>query len=121
MSPPEGKVWHRLRYGLGGVEWHAQAIILGWIADFFCPQKRIVVEVDSSFHRGREKQDRLRDEVMTKHGITVIRVEASDINRNINAVLLTIIKITADLPDNPWPADFGQKKTKPVDKEDKSG
>lgn len=102
MSPPEGKVWKHLKRKFAGVEWYSQAIILGWVADFFCVQKRIVVEVDSSFHIGREAYDAKRDKVMGEHGITILRVQASEINMNVGATLIRILRLVEALPDNPW-------------------
>ncbi len=106
MSPPEGRIWHRLRYEFGDVEWFTQSIVLGYVADFFCPLRRIVVEVDSSFHIGREKEDAERDKAMERYGITVVRIEASDINRNISACLCKILDALSETEDNPWPAKF---------------
>jgi len=106
MSPPEGKIWHRLRFGFGGVEWFSQAIVIGYVADFFCPEKRIVVEVDSSYHVGREKADAKRDADMGKFGIKVLRIQASDINRNISAELMAILRLVEATEDNLWPAQY---------------
>ena len=106
MSMPERILWKRLKTGWAGVEWKAQSVILGYIADFFCPLKRIVVEVDSKFHEGREDYDNNRDKAMNEHGITVLRVQAKDININVGVALLAILRVVEKVEDNPWPAAF---------------
>ena len=40
-----------------------QHVIRGWIANFYCPAARLVIELDGSSHHDREAQDQLRDQV----------------------------------------------------------
>ncbi len=50
---------------VGGVQFRRQYVIGGrWIADFAAPAARLVVEVDGSAHRGRERHDARRDRAL---------------------------------------------------------
>ena len=74
---------------LNGHQFYRQKIIGSYIADFYCPKSRLVVEVDSGQHysaEGKEK-DRMRDDDMTKAGITVLRFSDREVLKNVNAVL----------------------------------
>jgi very-short-patch-repair endonuclease len=56
---------------------------------FYCPKSRLVVEVDGGQHysaEGKEK-DRMRDDYMTRVGITVLRFSDREVLENVYAVL----------------------------------
>lgn len=63
----------------------AQANVLGWIVDFYVPAARLVVEVDGGSHDGREPEDARRDEQMRAERYIVIRISASDVERDVDA------------------------------------
>ncbi len=74
----EAILWSQLRQRkCMGYRFHRQAVILGWIVDFWCPELRLVIEVDGSSHKGRHKEDARRDSVMVNAGISIIRISAS--------------------------------------------
>ena len=51
MTEPEFRLWLRLRkHGLGGLKFRRQAAMGPYIADFFCAEKRLIVEIDGSQH-----------------------------------------------------------------------
>lgn len=56
-------------------KWEAQAVVCGFIADFWCPSLQIVVEIDGAVHRKRsvKVRDKWRDGIMRRHSITVLR------------------------------------------------
>jgi very-short-patch-repair endonuclease len=105
MTVPELSLWGNLINGFAGVFWIPQAIVVGYIADFFCPEKRIVIEIDSSFHRGRKSYDKMRDTIMSLYGIKVLRFQAKDIIKNKVKVLRKIRRVTLSRPEGiAWPA-----------------
>ena len=65
-----------------------QKIIGGYIADFYIPDCRIVIELDGSQHYSDEgkEYDKERDEYMQSAGITVLRYSNLDISQNFNGV-----------------------------------
>lgn len=93
MTDSEMLLWSKIRgKQLKGLQFYRQKIIGNYIADFYCPKARLVIEIDGGQHydiEGREK-DRERDDSMAKSGIIVLRFSNSDISRNIETVLKVI-------------------------------
>jgi very-short-patch-repair endonuclease len=89
----EAVLWGHLRarrfYGL---KFHRQYSVGRYILDFYCPQKKIAIEVDGSGHmEERQKEyDTIRTEYLEIFGIKVFRVWNSDINTNLDGVLEAI-------------------------------
>jgi very-short-patch-repair endonuclease len=74
-TEPEARLWLRLRgRRCDGFKFRRQAVVLGWIADFYCPELRLVVELDGGYHDTRVEEDRCRDEVMCAAGLSVLRI-----------------------------------------------
>jgi very-short-patch-repair endonuclease len=75
----EHALWSRLRANKTGRKWRRQVPIHGYIVDFYCASLRMVVEVDGSSHRGKEKQDAMRDENLRGHRYTVVRTSNEEV------------------------------------------
>lgn len=71
-----------------------------YIADFYCPEKNLVIELDGNIHNKTEqkKHDQERDAVMEKHHINVIRFTNDDIFERIEEVIQTIIDVSNQSP-----------------------
>ncbi len=76
MTDAERLLWSKIRgKQLKGFQFYRQKIIGNYIADFFCPKSKLVIEVDGGQHysaEGKEK-DRMRNDYMKRTGITVLR------------------------------------------------
>jgi very-short-patch-repair endonuclease len=61
----------------------------GYIADFYCPKTKLIVEVDGGQHFSGEvaENDEIRDEYMASLGLKVLRFSNSDVLRNVDAVV----------------------------------
>jgi very-short-patch-repair endonuclease len=60
-----------------GVRWRRQYPVGGyWIADFACPELRLLVEVDGPHHRhpAQRGKDHRRDEILAGQGWQTIRI-----------------------------------------------
>lgn len=93
-TPTEALLWDHLRERqLGGFRFRRQCVILGWIADFYCPELGLVVEVDGKQHGWPVNQelDRKRDQVLLSHGFKTIRFESWKVRSEIDAVLQAIL------------------------------
>ena len=90
-TPSEKELWKFIRKKQLGVKFRRQHIILGYIADFYCPSKRIVIEIDGGSHINKSDYDSLRDFNFYKIGIKTIRIPANLVMTNIIKVL-SIIK-----------------------------
>lgn len=70
----EAALWHQLKdRKLSGLTFHAQEVICGFIVDFVCFERKLVIEVDGSSHVGREAYDARRTKALEKLGFKVIR------------------------------------------------
>ena len=47
-----------------------------YIADFIAPSRKLIVEVDGSYHASRAAADERRDRYLTRAGYRVVRVSA---------------------------------------------
>ena len=65
-----------------------QKILGSYIADFYCAEANLVIELDGSQHfteTGIEK-DTERTEFLNQYGVSVIRIPNSEINKNFEGV-----------------------------------
>ena len=72
---------HRFRF-------QRQKTIGSFIADFYCHEAKLVIEIDGSQHytdEGKE-YDQFRTEVLEEYGLTVIRFTNVQINKNFEGV-----------------------------------
>jgi very-short-patch-repair endonuclease len=79
VAEPERRLWHRLRNRqLGGLKFRRQVWLINYIADFYCVDLRLVIEVDGDDHAARETADRQRSQALTQAGFRVIRFANAD-------------------------------------------
>lgn len=85
---------YRLRAALQSVfsryEFRFNVPLYGYIADAYCQAVYLIIEVDGSYHVGRERQDQRRDEVFFRNGIYTLRVSAERVMKDINGVLADV-------------------------------
>jgi len=92
MTPAEQKLWQHLRANrLEGHHFRRQQVLGPFIADFYCHQAKLVVEVDGSVHNLQENYDHFRDEQMQEMGLHVIRFSNVQVDRDIEQVLAMIL------------------------------
>ena len=95
MTDAERLLWSKIRRKqLKGLQFYRQKIIGNYIADFYCPEVKLVIEVDGGQHYSDEgmEDDRKRDAYLTGEGITVVRLSDRDVLKNLEAVLEEIWK-----------------------------
>ena len=79
----ERHAWSLLRRkGVLGLKFRRQHRLCGFIVDFFCPQLRLVLEIDGGSHDSpaRADYDRARTERLQVHGYTVRRIRNADLD-----------------------------------------
>ena len=93
MTLPEGLLWQALRKRPDGLKFRRQHPLAPYIADFYCPAARLVVEVDGKSHDmgGRPEHDARRDRWMSDKGFKVMRLPVSDVLHNLDSVLAAIV------------------------------
>jgi very-short-patch-repair endonuclease len=90
QTPEERKLWARLRdRRLNGLKFRRQAPCGNFIADFFCEEAMLIVEVDGSQHAetANLKSDSARTLQLNSLGDEVFRVWNVDIKTNFSGVL----------------------------------
>jgi len=89
-TPHERILWRALReLPLEGTHFRRQAPIGPYVVDFFCPAKRLIIELDGGHHNEDEtaERDRERQSWLEREGYRVIRFWNSDITGELTAVL----------------------------------
>lgn len=88
-TEPEKRLWRNLSNSqLDGLKFRRQEVIGPYIADFMCPTRSLIVEVDGDTHD--DGKDRLRDDVLAQFGFRVLRVTNLEVMQNPEGVLATI-------------------------------
>jgi very-short-patch-repair endonuclease len=86
-TPQEILLWLKLKNSQLGFKFRRQHSIGGYIADFYCPTKKLVIEIDGSQHFVNQEYDENRSKYLEGLGIKVIRFWNNEINVNIDAVV----------------------------------
>lgn len=81
-----------------------QAPLFGYIADFYIPAARLVIEVDGSSHAGRRAQDAARDSALRAQGIETARVTNGHLKHGWTDALTRLARIIdGRVPEvRPW-------------------
>ena len=90
---PEGLLWQRLRLRPGGLKFRRQHPAGRYVADFYCHQARLIVEVDGVSHDmgDRPLRDELRDLHFRERGLRVLRLLAKDVLRDPDEAASTVV------------------------------
>jgi very-short-patch-repair endonuclease len=92
LTPAEAKVWARVRNRQLGFKIRRQHPIGRFIADFCCPETKLVIEIDGDTHTDPDQAeyDAARTEWLEAEGYRVIRFNNHDVHHNLDAVLEAI-------------------------------
>ena len=85
-----------------GVRFKRQHPIWMYIADFYCHELKLVIEVDGSIHNVKEviENDMIRQEDIVSFGIRVIRFTNIEVRTDIGSVISRIQTIINELQAN---------------------
>ena len=90
MTDAENMLRVRLRRKqLKGHQFYRQKIIGKYIVDFYCPKANLVIELDGGQHYSEsgKAKDKVRDEVLSKMRIKVLRYSDRGVFENIGGVM----------------------------------
>ena len=96
MTPSEKALWQRLRSNkIAGLKFRRQHPDKYYIADFYCHEARLVIEVDGPIHDriDRREHDQQRDGVMEDFGIMILRFSNDEIKCHLKMVLTRIEEV----------------------------
>jgi very-short-patch-repair endonuclease len=95
QTPAEEVLWERLRgRRFLGLKFRRQFPVEGFIADFYCHDVKLIVEVDGPVHCEPQQaaHDENRDIVLRSLGLKLLRVTNSEVFQDLDAVLRQIAK-----------------------------
>jgi cyclase len=101
MTHEEKLLWGYIANNQLGVKFRRQHPIWMYIADFYCRELKLVIEVDGGIHDREEVKanDNIRENDLNDFGIKVIRFTNYEIKCDI-AIVLTTIKNTISIIKN---------------------
>jgi len=106
MTPAEATLWSALKgRGAGGLKFlrpvgskraklerRRQQGIGPYVLDFYCPERRLCVEVDGSAHDYRYDYDEQRTLFLAQQGIRVVRFRNEQVFTCLNGVVAEIVR-----------------------------
>ena len=93
----ERKLWTILRNRqLGGFKFRQQVELDGYVADFLCLERRLIVEVDGGQHT--PERDARRTTYLENQGFRILRFWNHDVLQNLDGVWTTIEKALTTPP-----------------------
>jgi very-short-patch-repair endonuclease len=108
MTLPERLLWREIRGRQLGRRFRRQVPMDRYVVDFYCPEAKLIVEVDGEFHGERYEEDARRTARLERRGYRVLRFQAIEILVDLDAVLETLLNevtpppaLRATSPANP--------------------
>jgi type I restriction enzyme R subunit len=101
QTPAEEMLWQLLRNRkLNGLKFRRQHQIGSYITDFYCHEKKLIVELDGAVHNTpeRQKHDSTRDKFLTSSGFNILRFPNEEVFNNTEEVLKKIVDFKLPSP-----------------------
>ena len=92
QTEAEKRLWYRVRGDQQGVRFYRQKPLLSYIVDFYCPNAKLVVELDGGQHYEPEHRanDKIRDAELASLALTVLRFDNYQVMTEIESVIEAI-------------------------------
>ena len=91
QTPQEAILWNKLRNNQLGFKIRRQYSVGPYVLDFYCPSKRLAIEIDGPKHIENKEYDIERSDYLSVFNIKVIRFWNNEINDNIDEVINKIL------------------------------
>jgi very-short-patch-repair endonuclease len=92
LTPAEEILWQALKNRqLNGLKFRHQHPIGLFIVDFYCPQCRLIIELDGEIHDRQVDYDAVRTEQLNHFGYRVLRFRNQAVIKDLNDVLQKIL------------------------------
>jgi very-short-patch-repair endonuclease len=98
QTKAERLLWECLRAKrLNGMKFRRQHPLGRYIADFYCPEAHLVIELDGKIHQIKDQKeyDGSRQEVIGMRGIRVLRIKNEEIEQDIESVIRKVLSLTS--------------------------
>lgn len=101
----EARLWARVRNRALGPRFRRQVPWGRYVVDLWCPERRLVVEVDGAHHLEAESlaHDAERTAWLEARGARVVRFLNTEVLLETDAVVQRIVELLADLPPQAGP------------------
>jgi very-short-patch-repair endonuclease len=96
MTDAERLLWSKLRQKqIKRSQFYRQRIIGDYIVDFYCPKRKLIIEVDGGQHYDDKvkARDRMRDDYMKGVGLETLRISDREVITNLNGVIEKIYEM----------------------------
>ncbi|MEK9155826.1 MAG: endonuclease domain-containing protein [Patescibacteria group bacterium] len=93
-TPAEQIIWHKIRSRqLNNLKFRRQHHFGKYIADFYCPEKKLVIEIDGDVHdlECQREHDKKRGHYLTSLGLRVLHITNDEVRNNLTGVLESIL------------------------------
>jgi very-short-patch-repair endonuclease len=99
MTRAEKILWSRIREKkINGHKFRRQQPIFDYIADFYCNELKLIIEVDGEIHSLPEKTnyDSKRDNILKINGYHILRLSNVEVETEINSAINKIISYISE-------------------------
>lgn len=96
QTPAEERLWKILRsHKLNGLKFRRQHPVSRFIADFYCHELKLIIELDGSIHLLEEVKayDIMREKKLKALGLTVIRFSNEQVFTEPEVILNSVLKL----------------------------
>ena len=102
MTGAEKILWNVLRKNVWQLNFRRQHPISIYIADFYCHNVKLVIELDGGYHENKDVKiyDKTRENDIRGFGIKVLRFTNQEVINNIEGVLIEISNNIAEIQNN---------------------
>jgi very-short-patch-repair endonuclease len=88
MTPAEQVLWEVLKgRQVAGLKFRCQHPVGRFILDFYCPARKLVVELDGGVHDGQTGYDEARTQQLNDYGYQVLRFRNEEVLNNLDSVV----------------------------------
>ncbi|HEX8307242.1 MAG TPA: endonuclease domain-containing protein [Allosphingosinicella sp.] len=86
-------MWLLLRQRPDGLKFRKQHPLRPYTLDFYCPARKLVIEVDGDSHGmgDNPERDSRRDAWLRERGLRVLRFDAADVMKDVESVVTAIL------------------------------
>ncbi len=62
-----------------------------YVADFYCDEIKLVIELDWKIHENQKEYDEIRDEIIKQYWVNILRIKNEDVLNNLTSIYKKII------------------------------
>ncbi len=93
QTNPENVLWYNIRNRhMKKFKFRRQHILRGYIVDFVCLEKNLIIELDGSQHAEQQEYDAIRTRALEEEGFRIIRFWNNEVLFSLRSVLESIYR-----------------------------